>query len=107
MFKYLFSGIYTAEGTKGLLKEGGTSRKEAVAKMAASVDGTLESFFYSATSTRYVVIFNLPNKLSAAAIAATIVASGAVTITESMELLTPTEMDEAVKKSPTYRAPGQ
>jgi uncharacterized protein with GYD domain len=107
MSKYLISGSYTAEGTKGLIKEGGTSRKAAVEKMVASVEGTVESFHYSALSTTYYLIVNLPNKIAGAAIAATIIASGAVTISECTELLTPAEMDEAVKRSPAYRAPGQ
>ena|SRR5450631_231591 len=106
MFKYLITGNYTAEGTKGLIKDGGTSRKEAVTKMAASVDGMLESFHFSAASPRYFVILSLPNRTTLAAISAAITASGAVNITECAELLTASEMDEAVKKVPSYRAPG-
>jgi uncharacterized protein with GYD domain len=106
MPKYIVKGDYTPEGLKGLIKEGGTSRKEAVSKLAASVDGSLESFHYCAGSPTYFVVFNLPNKTAVTAIAAAIVASGAVTITECVELLTPAEMDEAVKKTPSYRAPG-
>jgi uncharacterized protein with GYD domain len=106
MFKYFISGSYTAEGTKGLIKEGGTGRKAAIEKMASSLDGSLESLHYSAGSPTYFLVLNLPNKLAAAAIAATVVASGGVTISECAELLTPAEMDEAMKKSPAYRAPG-
>ncbi len=106
MLKYLIKGDYTVEGTKGLIKEGGTSRKEAVSKLAASVDGSLESFHYCAGSTSYFVVFNLPSKTTVTALATAIVASGAVTVTECVELLTPAEMDEAVKKTPSYRAPG-
>ena len=107
MYKFIAHGNYTAEGTKGLIKDGGSARKEAIGKMAASVGGELETLYYSAGSPSYFVVFNLPNKLAAAAIAASIIASGGVTITESTELLTPAEMDEVVKKMPSYRAPGQ
>ena len=75
--------------------------------MLASLDGTVESFHYAAQSPTYYLIVNLPSKLMAAAVGATIIASGAVTITDCNELLTPAEMDEAMKKSPTYRPPGQ
>lgn len=107
MYKYIIRGTYTAEGTKGLIRDGGSARKEAVTKMAASVDGSLESFYYSAGAPNYFVVLNVPSKLAAAAIGNAIVASGGVTITESTELLTPAEMDEAGKKMPSYRAPGQ
>ena len=107
MFKYFLSGSYTVEGTKGLIKDGGTGRKTAVEKMVASLDGTLESFHFSAGSPSYYLILSVPNKLAAAAIGATVVASGGVTISECVEVLTPAEMDEAVKKSPAYRAPGR
>ena len=106
MLKYLVSGNYTVEGTKGLIKEGATGRKAAVEKLLASVDGSVETLHYSAMSPTYYFIFNVPNKLAAAAIASTIVASGAVTITQTVELLTCAEMDEALRKSPAYRAPG-
>jgi uncharacterized protein with GYD domain len=106
MFKYLISGDYTVEGTKGLIKDGGTGRKAAIEKMAASLDGSLESFHFAAALPRYHVILNLPNKLAATAAGAAIVAAGGVTINECVELLTPAEMDEAMKKSPAYRAPG-
>ena len=32
MPKYLYQGSYTTEGVKGLLKEGGTSRKDTISK---------------------------------------------------------------------------
>ena len=36
MPKYLISGSYVGEGIKGLLKEGGTKRKEAVEQLIGS-----------------------------------------------------------------------
>ena len=107
MSKYFIQGNYTAEGTKGLVKEGAMSRREAVAALFGSVGGFLESLHYAVGSTGYLLTVNLPDRAGLAAIAATIVASGAVTITECFEILTPPEMDEALKKSPSYRAPGR
>ena len=47
MAKYLFQAVYTNEGLEGLLKEGGSKRREAVEKAAKSLDGTLEAFYYA------------------------------------------------------------
>ena len=41
MPKFMFTGSYTREGAKGLARERGTARREAVAKMAESVGGKL------------------------------------------------------------------
>jgi hypothetical protein len=37
--------VYSVEGPKGLIKEGGTARKEAIAKAIAVMGGTLEAFY--------------------------------------------------------------
>lgn len=107
MSKYFVQGNYTAEGIKGLLKEGGTSRKEAIDKLAGSLGGTVESLHYAATTPTYFLVMNLPEKGSAAVLSATVVASGAVTVDQCVELLTPAQMDAAAKQTATYRAPGR
>jgi uncharacterized protein with GYD domain len=107
MAKYFIQGNYTVEGTRGLLKEGGSSRNEAVVKLAGSLGGALESLYFSATSPAYYIVMDLPERGSAVAIAAAVVASGAVTVESCVELLTPAQMDESVRKTPLYRAPGK
>ena len=106
MAKYLFQGSYIGEGLKGLLREGGTARVEAAKKLFASLGGTLDCFYFAFGTEDLVVICDLPDNLSAVAfslaINATGMAQGRVTV-----LVTPEEMDAAVKKTPTYRAPGQ
>lgn len=47
MPKYLFQGSYTVEGLRGLLKDGGTKRREVVAQLIQSLGGTLEAFYYA------------------------------------------------------------
>jgi uncharacterized protein with GYD domain len=42
MPKYLVEARYTAEGAKGLLRDGGSGRRSAIAKTAESVGGRLE-----------------------------------------------------------------
>ena len=47
MPKYMFEGRYTAEGARLAMQEGGSARRAAVAKMAESVGGKLESFYFA------------------------------------------------------------
>ena len=47
MPKYLFQGSYTEEGLSGLLKEGGSKRREAAEQVVKSVGGTLEAYYFA------------------------------------------------------------
>lgn len=106
MPKYLIEASYTTEGVKGLLKEGGTGRRAAVQKLAESVGGTVEAVYYGFGDTDVYVIVDMPDNASAAAVALTVGASGAVSL-KTVVLMTPEEVDAATKKSPSYRPPGQ
>jgi GYD domain len=52
------------------------------------------------------VIVDLPDNASAAAVAAAVWSSGALSSLETVVLLTPSEVDEAMKKAVSYRPPG-
>lgn len=106
MPRYLIQANYVGEGIKGLLKEGGTSRRAAAEKAINSVGGTMEAFYYAFGETDAYVLAEVPDQVSMAALALTISASGAVT-TRTTVLMTPEEVDAAAKKTPSYRAPGQ
>jgi len=106
MSRYLCHATYTAEGMKGLLAEGGTRRKEAVEKLMASVGGKLEAFYYALGDTDLYCLVSFPDNASAAAISLVVGAAGGATARFTV-LLTPEEIDAAVKKNPNYRAPGQ
>ncbi len=106
MGKYLFHGSFTADGLRGIIKEGGTARTKAVRTLAESVGGSLESYYFAFGDDSYFVVCDLPNDEAAAACAVTVAASGAVS-NSTIKLLTPAEVDAAVKLSPNYRAPGQ
>ena len=58
------------------------------------------------TKKRQYVIIDAPDNVTTAGLALTIAASGAVTLKTTV-LLTPEEIDRAVKTSPGYRPPGQ
>jgi uncharacterized protein with GYD domain len=106
MPKYLIQANYVGEGVKGLLKEGGTSRRAAAEKAIKSVGGTMDSFYYAFGETDVYGVADFPDNASAAAFALTINASGAVTIKTTV-LMTPEEVDMATKKTPSYRPPGK
>jgi uncharacterized protein with GYD domain len=106
MGKYLFHGSFTTEGLRGVLKEGGTSRTKAVATLAESLGGSLESYHFAFGDDSYFVVVDLPDDEAAAACALAVSASGAVS-NSTIKLLTPAQVDAAIKLTPNYRAPGQ
>jgi uncharacterized protein with GYD domain len=106
MSKFLFEARYVGEGIKGLIKEGGSSRVAAVEKAALSVGGRLDAFFFGFGDVDAYVICDLPDNAAASAMALTVNASGNATV-KTIVLMTPDEVDQAVKKSPSYRAPGK
>ncbi len=106
MAKYLIQGNYAGAGVKGLLKEGGTSRRAAIEALLGSVGGTVEAFYYAFGDTDVYVIADLPDNVTAAALSMFVNAAGAVAIKVTV-LLTAEEIDEAAKKTVSYRAPGQ
>jgi len=106
MPKFLIEATYNVEGAKGLIKDGGSKRREAAKAAIESVGGKMESFYFAFGGTDAFVILDAPDNMSAAAASAAINASGSVQ-SQTVVLLTPEEMDEAVKKNVRYRAPGQ
>ncbi len=105
MPKFLFEASYTLDGTKGVQSAGGTSRRDAVAQVAASVGGRLESFYFAFGDRDAYVIIDLPDNESAAAVALAVNAAGGATV-RTVVLLTPDQVDAAAKRSVDYRPPG-
>ena len=105
MGHYLFRASYTQAGIQGVLKDGGSGRREAIDALVASVGGTIESCYWAFGDDDIVIIAELPDNTAAAAVAATVGATGAASI-QTTVLLTAAEIDAAVAKHPSYRAPG-
>ncbi|HMJ50152.1 MAG TPA: GYD domain-containing protein [Burkholderiales bacterium] len=105
MAKYLIKSSYTVEGTKGLLKEGGSGRRAAVAQMVQGLGGKLEVFYYAFGEPDVYAIVDVPDTISAAAASLVINSKGAARVSTT-PLITPEEIDAACKKSVAYRAPG-
>ena len=106
MPKYLIQASYTAEGIRGLLKDGGSKRRAAAEEAIKSLGGRLETFHFALGETDVFAIVEAPDNSSAAAVSLAVGASGAVQVKTTV-LLTPEEMDQATKKTVTYRPPGR
>lgn len=106
MPKYLIQASYTRDGVQGLLKDGGSKRKAAAEQAIKGLGGTLEVFYFAFGDTDVFAIADAPDNLSVAAISLAVSASGAVQ-TKTTVLMTPEEMDQATKKSVSYRPPGR
>src|SRR5205807_2536011 len=104
MPKFLIEASYTTEGVKGVQSAGGSSRRDAVAKVAESVGGSLESFHFGFGENDAYVVLDLPDNEAAAAVAIAVNAAGGATAKTTV-LLTPEQVDEAAKRSVDYRPP--
>ena len=105
MPKFLFEASYTLDGVKGVQAAGGSSRRDAVAKVAESVGGRLEGFYFAFGDRDAYVVVDLPDNESATAVALTVNAAGGATV-RTVVLLTPEEVDAAAQRSVEYKPPG-
>jgi uncharacterized protein with GYD domain len=105
MPKYLFEASYTQEGAKGLIKDGGSKRRAAVESVVKGLGGRVEAFYFAYGDADVFAIVDLPDSASATAVSLTVAASGAVRA-KTIVLITPEEVDQAVKKTVNYRPPG-
>jgi uncharacterized protein with GYD domain len=104
MGKYLLQVKYSAEGARGLLAEGGTSRRDYVTKYVESIGGTVEAFYFGFGTYDAYVIIDGPSDAAVAG-SLTVGASGAASI-DTVVLLTAEEIDKASARSASYRPPG-
>jgi len=95
MPKYLIEASYSAEGAKGIMKRGGTARRAVVQKMVESLGGRLDAFYFVFGENDVHVILDLPENL---------MSTGAAR-TKTTVLLTPEEIDQAVKRPVDYEPP--
>jgi len=106
MPKYLFYGSYTPEGYKGLMEEGGSKRIEAARKALGSVGGSLEAFNFSFGETDFYILVDLPDNVTTTAVTLAGNITGTFSIS-GVALLTPEELDDAIKMSVDFRPPGE
>jgi len=102
----LIQGSYTEKGLSRLLKEGGSKRRDAAEQVIKSVGGTLEAFYFGFGDNDFYILADIPDNVSGSAASLIVNASGAVQMKTTV-LLTPEEVDQAVRKSVKYRPPGR
>lgn len=105
MPKYLVQASYTADGLKGLLKDGGSKRRAAVEQMLSALGGKVDAFYFAFGENDVVTIMDAPDNVTVAAASLVASASGAVQVRTTV-LLTPEEIDQATRKSVSYHPPG-
>jgi uncharacterized protein with GYD domain len=105
MAKFLITASYTAEGTKGLLMEGGSGRKAVTQKAIQALGGTLEAMYFAYGDDDVVVIADVPNAVGGLALSLAANASGTVRV-KTTPLITVEEVDAACKTSVAYRGAG-
>lgn len=106
MAKYLLEACYTEQGLKGLMKEGGTSRRKAVEDMLKAVGGKLDAFYYAFGDTDVFCLVDVPDHVTTLALTLAVNAAGAATLKTTV-LLTPEDVDQATKKTVQYRLPAK
>jgi len=105
MPKFLVEANYTAEGVKGLIKDKASGRKAALTQAVKKLGGKLDAMYFCLGENDVIVIADVPDHVSAAALGLAASASGLVR-TKTTVLLTVAEADEALSKTVSYRAPG-
>ncbi|MFF1360351.1 GYD domain-containing protein [Streptomyces sp. NPDC058297] len=105
MPKFLIQATYTPEGTKGLLKDGASSRRAAVDHVVTNLGGQVEAMYFTFGEDDIVLIVDFPDPVSMAAVSLTVKASGALH-TRATPLLTLDEIDEAARRQVAFRSPG-
>jgi len=105
MPKFLLEATYTPEGMRGLVKDKASGRKAAIAQAIKKLGGKLDAIYFCLGENDVVLVADLPDHVSAAALGCTAGASGTVR-TKTTALLTVEEADAALSKTVDYRAPG-
>ena len=107
MAKFMIQARYTADGTGGLMKEGGSARRAVAKKVVEDLGGKLEAFYFAFGDADAVVICEVPDVVSALALSMAVNASGQVHIKT-------TPLDQSLRRSTrpatrrcSTRAPGK
>ena len=106
MPKYLIQASYTTEGLRGLAKDSASGRRADVQAAVKPLGGSVEAFYYAFGSDDVVIILDLPNNITAAAVGLSTAGTGAVRV-RTTPLLTVEEVDQALEIHTDYRAPGE
>lgn len=106
MAKYLFTGSYTHSGLSGLIKDGGSKRREVVERQVAGLSGQLEAFYFGLGEHDFFITADLPNNMEAVTASMMVHATGAIQGHFTV-LITPEEIDAAAQGTINYCPPVQ
>jgi uncharacterized protein with GYD domain len=108
MAYYLWEGCYTPEALKSLVSKP-VNRLEVIRKAVSELGGTLEGAWFAFGERDVVLIIQMPDNVSAAALSLAVGAGGAVQGGKTTPLMSMDEGLAAFKKASTstYRAPGK
>jgi uncharacterized protein with GYD domain len=106
MAKYLFEARYSADGAKGVARDGGTARRNAIMHLAEGIGGRLESFYFAFGDVDAYVICDLPDSVSASAVALAVNQAGGASV-KTVVLIPPEDIDRAGKQTVHYKVPGR
>lgn len=108
MGKYLIIGSYTGDGAKGLLKEGGTSRRTETERVIAALGGKVEAYYFAFGEDDFYLLADMPDNVSAATAPLIAAATGSIRV-RTIVLMTPEEVDAVKVKAATvnFRAAGR
>ena len=107
MPRYLVQASYKTQGITDLVKNP-QDRSAAVRPVIERLGGSIESFDYAFGDYDIVAIFQVPDNVSAAALAMAVGAGGAISDFKTTVLISMDEAVEAMRKAGTvgYRPPG-
>src|SRR5580765_2705689 len=86
MGTYLFKASYTTEGIRGILNQGGSARLRAVKKLVSSLGGKTVCAYWAFGDRDFLLIADLPDNASAAALASRVSATGIAGISTTVLL---------------------
>ncbi len=106
MPKYLYQGSYTDKGLKGLMKDGGSKRVDITRKAIESLGGKMEAYYFALGGTDFFIILEAPDNVKAITGSLIANASGTVKVNITV-LVSPEEVDLAVKQTMDWSPPGE
>jgi len=104
--RYLWQASYTAEGTRGVLRDGAVKRRKVVKELVEGLGGKLEVFEYALGDADAFIIADLPDNGTATAVSMVVCAGGGATIKTTV-LVPPEEVDKAASRPIAYTPPGK
>lgn len=108
MAHYLYQGAYSSEALKTLIKKP-TNRFDVVRGAVEKLGGSIEGAWFAFGEYDFVVVLDMPDNVSAAALSLAFAAGGALKSGKTTPLLSQQEGVAAMKRAGNtgYRPPGK